>query len=114
MLYYVKKRGPYEPETDSTDRIPGATDQASATGDRPDASLTRQYKDPQHHVGAYWQISYTRRMKSRTEYVRKEWVKELRRQIATHKRFKRLIDQWLDLSIEHSQLTMQTTKPKSG
>ena len=30
-------------------------------------SLTRQYKDPQHHLGAYWQISYTRRMKSRTE-----------------------------------------------
>ena len=27
-------------------------------------SLTRQYKDPQHHAGAYWQISYTRRMKS--------------------------------------------------
>ena len=22
-------------------------------------SLTRQYKDPQHHTGAYWQISYT-------------------------------------------------------
>ena len=21
-------------------------------------SLTRQYKDPQHHAGAYWQISY--------------------------------------------------------
>ena len=58
------------------------------------------------------QISYTRRMKSRTEYVRKEWVKEVRRQIATHKRFKRLIDQWLDLCIEHSQLTMQTTTPK--
>ena len=38
-------------------------------------SLTRQYKDPQHHVGAYWQISYTRRMKSRTEYVRNEWVR---------------------------------------
>ena len=43
-------------------------------------SLTRQYKDPQHHAGAYWQISYTRRMKSRTEYVRREWVKNLRRQ----------------------------------
>ena len=25
-------------------------------------SLTRQYKDPQHHTGAYWQISYTRRI----------------------------------------------------
>ena len=76
-------------------------------------SLTRQYKDPQHHAGAYWQISYTRRMKSRTQYVRREWVKELRRQIATYKRFKRLVDQWLDLSIEHSRLTMQTAEPKA-
>src|SRR5450759_4911699 len=66
-------------------------------------SLTRQYKDPQHHTGAYWQISYTRQMKSRTEYVRREWVKDIRRQTATHKRFKRLVDQWIDLSIEHSR-----------
>ena len=46
-------------------------------------------------------------MKSRMEYVRQEWVKELRRRIVTHKRFKRLVDQWIDLSIEHSRLTMQ-------
>ena len=76
-------------------------------------SLTRQYKDPQHHAGAYWQISYTRRMKSRTEYVRREWVKELRRQIATNRRFKRLVDQWIDLGIEHSRLTMQIAEPKA-
>ena len=69
-------------------------------------SLTRQYKDPQNRVGAYWQISYTRQMKSRTEYVRKEYVKEARRQTVTHKRFKRLVDQWIDLSIEHSRLTL--------
>ena len=69
-------------------------------------SLTRQYKDPQHHTGAYWQISYTRRMKSRTEYVRPQWVKEIRRQTVTHRRFKRLVDQWIDLSIEHSRLTL--------
>ena len=76
-------------------------------------SLTRQYKDPQHHAGAYWQISYTRRMKSRTEYVRREWVKDLRRQIASHKRFKSLVEQWIDLSIEHSRLTMQVAEPKA-
>jgi hypothetical protein len=76
-------------------------------------SLTRQYKDPQHHTGAYWQISYTRRMKSRTEYVRQECVQELRRQIVTHKRFKRLVDQWIDLSIEHSRLTMQMAESKA-
>ena len=73
-------------------------------------SLTRQYKDPETSAGAYWQISYTRRMKSRTEYVRREWVAEVRRQIATHKRFKRLIDQWVDLGIEHSQLAMHMAK----
>ena len=76
-------------------------------------SLTRQYKDPQHHAGASWQISYTRRMKSRTEYVRREWVKNLRRQIANHKRFKSLVEQWIDLSIEHSQLTMQVAELKA-
>ena len=70
-------------------------------------SLTRQYKDSQHHTGAYWQISYTRQMRSRTEYVRQESVKEIRRQIAIHKRFKRLVDEWIDLSIEHSRLTIE-------
>ena len=70
-------------------------------------SLPRQYKDPKNQTGAYWQISYTRQMKSRTEYVRPEWVREIRRQTVIHKRFKRLVDQWIDLSIEHSRLTMQ-------
>ena len=77
------------------------------TGPMRPGSLTRQYKDPQNQTGAYWQISYTRRMKSRTEYVRREWVKDIRRQTATHKRFKRLVDQWIDLAIEHSRLNMK-------
>ena len=76
-------------------------------------SLTRQYKDPQHQTGAYWQISYTRQMKSRTEYVRKEYVKEVRRQTVAHKRFKGLVDQWIDLSIEHSRLTMKVAEPRA-
>ncbi len=77
-------------------------------------SLTRQYRDPETRTGAYWQISYTRQMKSRTEYVRKEWVTEIRKQIEMHKRFKRLLNQWGDLSIEHSQLTMRIAKSKSA
>ena len=76
-------------------------------------SLTRQHKDPENQTGAYWQISYTRRMKSRTEYVRREWVRDIRRQIASHKRFKSLVEQWIDLSIEHSRLTIQLGAPKA-
>ncbi len=75
-------------------------------------SLTCQYKDRKNETGAFWQISYTRQMKSRTEYVRKDWVAQIRKQIAMHKRFKRLIDQWVDLGIEHSQLTMRIAKNK--
>jgi hypothetical protein len=38
---------------------------------------------------------------------------ELRRQIATHKRVKRLVDQWIDMSIEHSRLIIRIAEPKA-
>ena len=41
-------------------------------------SLTRQYKDPKSQTGAYYQLSYTLDMRSRTEYIRKEWVNDIR------------------------------------
>ena len=37
----------------------------------------------------------------------------LRRQTVTHKRFKRLVDQWIDPSIEHSRPTSQIAEPKA-
>ncbi|MCK7474234.1 MAG: hypothetical protein MZV49_13330 [Rhodopseudomonas palustris] len=70
-------------------------------------SLTRQFKDPKAQTGPYWQISYTRDMKSRTEYVRREFVSAVRREVATYKRFKKLVDEWIALSIEASKLRMK-------
>ena len=70
-------------------------------------SLTRQYKHSQNQAGAYYQISYTLNMKSRTEYVRKECVYDIRRQIANYTRFKKLTTEWIKLSIEHSKLSMK-------
>ncbi len=75
-------------------------------------SLTRQYKNPKQRKGPYWQLSYTRAMKSRSEYIRTEWVDEIRKQIAAYKKFKRLIDEWVDLSIEISKLKIQLDKEK--
>ena len=91
-------------------RIARIKEELRTMGPMRPGSLTRQYRDPANSAGAYWQISYTRQMKSRTEYVRREWVTEVRKEIATHKRFKRLIDQGVDLGIEHSQLAMQIAK----
>lgn len=75
-------------------------------------SLTRQYKGPNRSSGPYYQLSYTRKMKGRTEYVPNQSAGQVRRQIANYKRFKALTEEWIDLAIEHSQLTMnRTTSP---
>ncbi len=77
-------------------------------------SLTKQYKDPEHQTGPYYQLSYTLDMKSRTEYVRKENLREIRRQLANYKRFKQLSAEWVALGIEHSKLTMKQARQTSA
>ncbi len=70
-------------------------------------SLTRQYKDPKRQTGAYYQLSYTLDMRSRTEYIRQPWVSDIRRQVKRYQRYKQLNAEWVSLSIEHSKLTMK-------
>ena len=78
-------------------------------------SLTRQYKDPKKKSGPYWQISYTRNMKSRSDYVRQECVAHIRKEVTAYKRFKKLMEEWIDLSIEASKLRLKVDrKAKSG
>ncbi len=77
-------------------------------------SLTRQYKDPKNKSGPYWQISYTRKMRSKSDYVRADCVPEIRKQIAAYKRFKKLTEEWVDLGIEASKLRMLLDKKKGA
>ncbi len=91
-------------------RIDKIKAELAAIGDMRPGSLTRQYKDPKNQSGAYYQLSYTRQMKSRTEYVARECLPEVRRQIANYKRFKALSAQWVALSIEHSRLRMRLAR----
>jgi hypothetical protein len=49
-------------------------------------------------------------MKSRTEYVRSEFVDSIEEQIFEYKRFRELVDQWVELSIEHSKMQMAIAK----
>ena len=75
-------------------------------------SLTCQYHNPKEKKGAYYQLSYTHKMKSRTDYVRSEFVPQIREQIAEYKRFRLLVDEWVALALEHAK--MQMAKEKSG
>lgn len=79
-------------------------------GDMRPGSLTKQYRNPKEQTGAYYQLSYTLEMKSRTEYIRKEHVAEIRRQIRNYKRYKTLTTEWVALSIENSKLSMKPGK----
>jgi hypothetical protein len=70
-------------------------------------SLTEQLKKPDAQRG-YYQLSYTQGGKSRTEHVPRHCVREVRLQIVNYKRFKALIAEWIDLSIEQCRLQTQS------
>lgn len=82
----------------------------TAIGEMRPGSLTRQYKDPDSGSGAYYQLSFTLDMKSRTDYIPRDWVRAVRRQIGNYKRFKSLSAEWVALSIERCRLTMKLTR----
>jgi hypothetical protein len=73
-------------------------------------SLSRQYRDPANQSGAYYQLSYTRDMTSRTEYIARDALDDVRLQLDHYKRFKELNAEWVDLSIESSRLKMKLAR----
>ncbi len=88
-------------------RIDKIKSELEMIGDMRPGLLTKQYRDPENRTGAYYQISYTHEMKSCTEYVRSEFVKENRLQVKNYKRYKKLNSELISLSIEHSKLAMK-------
>jgi hypothetical protein len=67
-------------------------------------SLSRQYRDPETKKRPFHQISYTHKGRGRSEYVRAENFAQIRRETANFKRFRRLAEQWVELSLKASQL----------
>jgi hypothetical protein len=68
---------------------------------------------PQKH-GPYYQLSYTRKGKSTTRFVRKQDLAEVRRQIANYARLRVLVDRWVDLATELAERRVTATKPRRG
>jgi hypothetical protein len=91
-------------------RIDKIKEELTGIGDMRPGSLTRQFKDPKAQSGPYYQLSYTLDMKSRTEYIRRDCVSDIRRQVSNYKRFKTLTAEWITLGIEYSRLTMKLAR----
>ncbi len=79
-------------------------------GDMRPGSLTQQYRIPKEKIGPYYQLSYTHKMKSHTEYIRPMFFEEIREQIIAYKHFKKLVGKWKELGIEQSKLKMNIDK----
>jgi hypothetical protein len=80
----------------------------AAVGDMRPGTLSVQYRNPAQRKTPFTQISYTRKGRSRSEYVRPENVATIKREIAAYKRFKSIQDQMIDLSIQASRLRCAT------
>ncbi|MFH0908946.1 MAG: DUF6788 family protein [bacterium] len=67
-------------------------------------TLTVQYRNPGERKTPFHQISYTRKGRSRSEYVRPESLSAVRKEVAAYKKFRRLVEEIIDLSLEASRL----------
>ena len=79
----------------------------AALGPMRPGTLSRQYRQPQQRRGAYYQLSYTFQMRSRTEYVRPQEVAQVRRELAEYKRYKQLSARWVALSLRRAKLRVK-------
>jgi hypothetical protein len=88
-----------------------------ALGDLRPGSLSTQYNvcgspgcqckaSPPRKHGPYYQVSYTRKGKSGTRFVRKEDLAAVRRQLHNYARMRDLVDRWVDLATELANLRL--------
>ena len=88
-------------------RIKELKKELSKTEDMRPGKLSLQYQKPKEKKIPYYQASYTHKMKSRTDFIRKNSVDEVKVEIENYKRAKELFEEWVDLGIELSKLKMK-------
>ena len=89
----------------------------AALGDLRPGSLSTQYNvcgspgcrckatPPQKH-GPYYQVSYTRKGKSSSKFVKVKDLPTVRRQLKNYERMKLLMERWIELATESSTLRL--------
>jgi hypothetical protein len=64
---------------------------------------------PQKH-GPYYQVSFTSQGKSQTQFVRREDVPVVRRQLRNYQRLRTLVDTWIRAGLELSRLRVDQAR----
>jgi hypothetical protein len=92
-------------------------------GDLRPGSLSKQYnvcgnpncrckEDPSKRHGPYYQLSLTRKGKSRTQFVKKPHLTAVKKQLKNYARLRSLVDRWIELSSELCQLRLEQLEAK--
>jgi hypothetical protein len=87
-------------------------------GDLRPGSLSAQYNvcgnpncrckgDPPKRHGPYHQISFTRNGRSRTKFVKKPQLSDVKKQLKNYTRLRSLVDRWIEISSELCQLRLE-------
>ena len=98
-------------------RIQKIKQQIAELGDIRPGALSQQYNvcgnptcrckaTPPVKHGPYYQISFTWKGKSRSQFVRDDDAEEASRQLENYRQLRELVDEWVTLAVELSQLRM--------
>lgn len=83
-------------------------------GDMRPGSVTKQFHKRGDKKWPYWQISYTQNKKSRTEYLRNEFVEQIKKEVDSYNKFKELVEKLVELNVELSKERLKILKEKLG
>jgi len=87
----------------------------AALGEMRPGSVSKQYnvcgkpncrcKDPQNpqRHGPYYQLSWVHQGKSTTQFIRRPLLPQVRAQIATYNKFRKLTDEWVRIALRLAQ-----------
>jgi hypothetical protein len=67
-------------------------------------------KSPPQKHGPYYQVSYTRKGKSGTKFVRRWQVATVKRQLRNYAKMRELVDRWVEAATELSELHLGEEK----
>ena len=87
-------------------------------GDLRPGSLSQQYNvcgkptcrckaSPPEKHGPYYQVSYTRKGRSGSKFVRRGQVSSVKRQLKNYARLRQLVDRWIEAGAELSNLLLE-------
>jgi hypothetical protein len=105
-------------------RINAIKEELNSLGLMRPGSLSKQYnicgnptcrckdkENPRKH-GPYYQVSYTWRGKSTTQFIKEEKVEDVEEQLQNYKRFRDLTQEWVDVSVQIARLGRKKNKKK--